>query len=81
MGQNSKGTNSAPKKPRARWGTSTASFYADYEGKTITVHLVMGDELRGVLVGVDTYDIFVEREGETTVLVAKHAISWIEPAR
>jgi sRNA-binding regulator protein Hfq len=61
-----------------RWGTSAARFYERAEGEEITLHLITGEVLAGILVGVDTYDVFIERE-KTVILVTKHAVTWIEP--
>ncbi len=68
-----------PAKIPIRWGSSAAKFYADLEGETIRVHLHTGETLVGVLVGVDTYDIFLEREAGARAMVSKHAIDYVEP--
>ncbi len=60
-----------------KWGTSTAKFYARCEGDRITLHLTDGTTLTGLLVGVDKYDVFIERDTQV-ILVAKHAVGWIE---
>ncbi len=66
-------------KPPEKWGTSAAAFYADCEGKTIHIHLDTGGMLTGMLLGVDRWDIVIQREDETRVLIPKHAIASIEP--
>lgn len=61
-----------------KWGTSAARFYARCEGEELAAHLITGEVLMGVLLGVDKYDIVLERDS-VTILVAKHAIAWLEP--
>lgn len=68
-----------PEELPLKWGTSTAKFYARCEGESITLHLTDGVTLSGILVGVDKYDVFIERDTQV-ILVAKHAVGWIEPA-
>lgn len=79
--QSTKSKKAATKPPQipVRWGTSAAKFYERAEGEEITLHLVTGEVITGVLVGVDTYDVFIEHE-TTVLLVTKHAITWIEPS-
>lgn len=61
-----------------KWGTSAARFYARCEGEEVAIHLLTGDKLVGILIGVDKYDVFIERS-DSVFLIAKHAIAWIEP--
>ncbi len=68
-----------PTKPPEKWGTLSATFFADLKGQAIAVHLQYGETLTGVLVGVDKYDVCLERPDRSTMLVTKHAIAWIEP--
>jgi len=88
---NAKPTNGKPTNGRAdpaqrgaaqRWGTSAAAFYFDIEGETIQVHLMTGDVLTGVVVGLDTFDLVFEQDKGGRVLIPKHAIAYIEqPAK
>lgn len=66
-------------KPPEHWGTSAAQFYADCEGETIDIHLETGQVLTGRLLGVDRYDIVLERSEGKRALIPKHAIVYIEP--
>ena len=67
-----------PKTPQ-RWGVSEAKYMADRENELITVHTRSGD-LIGYLVGLDQYTIGLEaKDTGKTLLIAKHAIDWIEP--
>ena len=68
------------KRPLDEWGTSAAQFYAHVENKTIVMRLRGGQTLTGELVGVDTYDLVLERQDGARALVPKHAIEWIELA-
>jgi len=68
------------KRPLDEWGTSALQFYAYVENKQIVIHLRSGQALNGELVGVDTYDLVLERQDSNKVLIPKHAIEWIELA-
>lgn len=71
-----------PKRPTtpARWGLSEAKYMADRENELITVHLRGGALLAGYLVGLDQFVIGLEDQATgKTLLIAKHAIDWIEP--
>ena len=71
----------SPKIPQ-RWGTSAAAFYFDIEGETIQVHLMGGDVLTGVVLGVDTFDLVFELDTGAHVLIPKHAIAYLaQPAK
>jgi sRNA-binding regulator protein Hfq len=80
-------SNNKKTKPPQHWGTSAAAFYADYEGKPVTIHLQTGETLSGALLGVDRYDIVLERgstqltTSDTRVLIPKHAIVYVEPGK
>jgi len=71
-------SNKTPARPPEHWGASAASFYADCEGKAITIHLESSTILTGVLLGIDRYDIILEVAGGEKILVPKHAIAYIE---
>lgn len=50
------------------------------EGVPVTIYLVNGFQLRGVVKGFDNFTVILENEGKTE-LVYKHAVSTIIPAR
>ncbi|CAG1004365.1 hypothetical protein ANRL4_03439 [Anaerolineae bacterium] len=66
---------SAKKTPET-WGTSSASFYARLEGESSTFQLVTGEQIVGILMGVDRYDVFIEQSDGIQILLAKGAIAW-----
>lgn len=57
------------------------SFLAECQrqGSTVTVYLVNGFQLRGVVKGYDPFTVLLEYERKTH-LVYKHAISTISPS-
>ncbi len=59
----------------ARWGGSEAQFWAKLEGELVTLKMRDGSVITGNLTGVDTYCIFVERDG-IDVMIQKHAIEF-----
>jgi len=74
--------NSDSRKGVQSWGTSTATFYYDIEGVSVKIHLMMGNVLPGVVVGVDTFDLVFKQNGGSRVLIPKHAIAYLEqPAK
>jgi sRNA-binding regulator protein Hfq len=72
-------TSVAPK-PAEKWGTLATMFFGGHRDQAVTIHLQNGETLGGDLIGVDKYDLCVRRADGTAILVAKHAIAWIEPA-
>ena len=61
-----------------RWGTSAAMFYFDTEGETVRVHLMTGQRVVGVVVGLDTFDLVFEQDTGARIMISKHAIAYIE---
>ena len=78
---NGKGKDKADKIP-GRWGMNEAKFYFDRENELVTVHIRGGDTITGYVIGLDVYAIMIERESDQApILMHKHAIDWIEPAK
>lgn len=50
------------------------------EGVTVTIYLVNGFQLRGVVKGFDNFTIILESDGKHE-LVYKHAVSTVIPAQ
>lgn len=76
-----KGTPAEDKIP-GRWGMNEPKFYFDRENELVTVHIRGGDTITGYVIGLDVYAIMIERESDQApILMHKHAIDWIEPAK
>ncbi|MCH7944765.1 MAG: RNA chaperone Hfq [Armatimonadetes bacterium] len=51
------------------------------EGIGVTVYLVGGIQLKGLIRGFDAFTLLLDTEGKPTQLVYKHAITSVVPAR
>ena len=51
------------------------------EGIGVTIYLVGGIQLRGLIRGFDAFTLLLDSEGKPTQLVYKHAITSVVPAR
>jgi len=67
-----------PPKPPERWGLSSSAFYAAHRKRQVRVVFPDNKYLVGTLIGVDKFDLVLECENQTTRLVPKHAVRWIE---
>jgi sRNA-binding regulator protein Hfq len=67
-------------KPKRNWGQSQARYLAALEGKQVAVVFADGKALKGELVGVDTYEIFIKQANGLEVMVSKGAIKYVHPA-
>jgi sRNA-binding regulator protein Hfq len=67
----------APHKTPDIWGASSAGFYAEMEGERLVVDLVNAEQVHGMLLGVDRYDIFLRDDQGEKVLIAKGAITTV----
>ncbi|MBM3127566.1 MAG: hypothetical protein FJ009_02905 [Chloroflexi bacterium] len=67
-------TNGAPK----TWGASSAEFYASLRDKPIQIVTLDGKIYKGMLVGVDTYDLTLRQANGAPMLLAKHAVKFIQ---
>jgi RNA chaperone Hfq len=61
------------------------NFIGRLKGKPVTIHLLNGTKLKGVVKGFNSYEIYLNDFGgmlgevvEDDILVFKHAISYIE---
>lgn len=50
------------------------------EGVPVTIYLVNGVQLRGLVRGFDSFTVVVEGEGGRQMLIYKHALSTVVPA-
>lgn len=71
------GTPRPPAKPPSTWGVSSAAFYAYHRLKPVRVVALDGTAITGLLIGVDTYDLILERGDKTAILIPKHAVKVI----
>jgi len=51
------------------------------ENVPVTIYLIGGFQLRGMVKGFDAFTVILDSPGKPTQLVYKHAISTIAPAR
>lgn len=63
--------------PSKTWGISTAVFLTALRDKPVQVFTLDGKMYKGMLVGVDTYDVIIKQPNGVAVLIAKHAIKII----
>ncbi len=66
-------------KSKRNWGQSQAAYLAALEKKWIKIAFLDGKTLKGILTGVDTYELFVKPQRGPEVLVSKGAIKYIHP--
>ncbi len=67
------------RKPKRNWGRTQAEYLAALQGKPVKVVFVDGKALRGKLVGVDTYELFIEQDSGLEVMVVKGAVKYLAP--
>ena len=67
-----------PKTPR-NWGQNQAEYLAALEDQWVKVGFIDGKSIKGVLTGVDTYDVFVKPVGGPEVMVGKAGLKYIHP--
>jgi sRNA-binding regulator protein Hfq len=60
------------------WGVRAKEFYASLRDKPITIIAMDGKTYKGVLVGYDQYDIAIRPPSGLTLLLAKHAIQYVQ---
>ena len=73
-------TTPPAKKPRQvpyTHGTSSADFYARHVGQNVVVNVTTGKAFKGVLVGVDQYDVIIRQETGLELLFSKGNVVYI----
>lgn len=60
------------------WGVSSAEFYTELRNKSTQIITLDSKIYKGVLRGVDLYDIVLEQSNGVTILLPKHAIKLIQ---
>jgi sRNA-binding regulator protein Hfq len=68
-------------KLKRNWGQNQANYLAALEGKQITVVFADGKALKGELVGVDTYELFIKQSKGLEVMISKGAIKYLHPSK
>jgi sRNA-binding regulator protein Hfq len=66
-------------KAKRNWGQSQAKYLAALENRWVKIAFLDGKTLKGVLVGVDTYEIFIKPAKGPEVLISKGAVKYIHP--
>ncbi len=56
------------------WGTTSAEFYAELQNKSVQIVTMDGKIYKGLLVGVDQYDLILKLKNGMLILMPKHAI-------
>ena len=60
------------------WGVSAAEFYKGLRDQPIQVVTIDGKLYKGNLVGVDVYDLVIQQAAGATILLAKHAVKFVQ---
>ena len=63
-----------------QWGKLAADFYAALQEQMVLVAVVGGQKFKGVLVGVDVYDIAIRQESGLELLIGKGQIVYLHAA-
>ncbi len=73
-------SSSYTKKPRLApytYGVLSADFYARHVGQSVNVATTTGKIFKGVLIGVDQYDIIIRQETGLELLFSKGNVVYI----
>ena len=68
-------------KPKRNWGQNQAKYLAALEGKQVTVVFADGKAIKGELIGVDTYELFIKQSNGLEVMISKGAIKYLHPSK
>lgn len=71
-----KGNGNAPQV----WGKRSAEFFGALEGQEVLVALVSGQRLRGLLIGMDVYDLVIRQSSGLGVSIHKGALLYVHAA-
>jgi len=66
-------------KPKPTWGQSQAAYLSSLKNKQVTVVFTDGKTIKGKLVGVSTFEIFV-KQNDLEILVSKGSIKYLHPS-
>lgn len=62
------------------WGKRSADFYTELENQPVQVAVSNGKSFKGMLIGVDVYDILIRQETGLELLIPKGNIIYIHRA-
>lgn len=69
----------ANEKIKRNWGQNQADYLAALQGKWVKLAFLDGKTLKGVLTGVDTYELFIKPIKGPEVLINKGALKYLHP--
>ncbi len=62
------------------WGKRSADFYTELENQPVQVAVSNGKSFKGLLIGVDVYDVLIRQETGLELLIPKGNIIYIHRA-
>ncbi len=71
---------SQPKHAPQTWGVRSQDFYATLHNQPVLVTLQNNVKVKGVLIGLDIYDIIIRQDSGLELLIAKGAIIYVHRA-
>ena len=66
---------------RKKLGIQPMDFLASWIGKRVALTTMAGEEIRGILVGISTYDLVLQRPDGVPLYVFKHAVATIREVK
>lgn len=70
-------TTKKPRQAPYTHGVLSADFYARHVGRSVNVATTNGKIFKGVLVGVDQYDVIIRQESGLEMLLSKGNVVYI----
>lgn len=77
MSELTKSNNGARMIIPKKWGTMAAKFLAAMRGEFVQIVMLDGKLYKGVLMGVDTYDLIIKQSNDTVAWISKRAVKII----
>lgn len=83
---NNKKQQARPEQPEIErvpqfWGMSQRDFFSSLNGDLIELATLDGKIIKGRLKGFGQFDLIIEQEDATTILVFKHALKYARKAK
>ena len=66
-----------PSTPKT-WGIASAEFYVGLRDRPAQIVTMDSKVYKGLIVGVDQYDLLLKQPSGATILIAKHAIKLVQ---